>query len=163
MRLADAARSGATATPLEEFGRHLYVSPGSVHSEHVRAAAGASSDPAVVEAIGIAARLRAVDRVHEVLDVDLEPLPRPSDSPPTGILMDGLRRRRGHVPMPPGPIPVTLDLVPSEGEALRAMFGALYMTDEEMGDPHFHRSPGLDTPQLETIAARISLLNECFY
>jgi hypothetical protein len=65
--------------------------------------------------------------------------------------------------MPPGPIPVSLDLVPSEGKALRALHGPLYMTGEQMGDPGFARQPGLDTPQLETVAARISLLNECFY
>lgn len=161
--LAAAARSGQTDGALQEFARHLYASPGSVHSVHVRAAADAASDPAAVEAIGIVARLRAIDRVHEVVGVDLEPLPPPSSNEPTGEITPGLKRRRGHVPMPPGPIPVTLDLVPSEGDALRAMFGALYMTDQEMGDPHFNREPGLNTPQLETIAARISLLNECFY
>ncbi len=65
--------------------------------------------------------------------------------------------------MPPGPIPMTLDLVPSEAEAFRAMFGPLYMTEEQMGDPLFAREPGLNTPQLETIAGRISMINECFY
>lgn len=163
VELANAARSSETRTPLEEFAHHVYSNPATVHAEHVRAAVDDSGDAAVVEAIGIVARLRAIDRVYEVLAVELEELPEPSTEPPTGVVMEGLQRRRGHVPMPPGPIPVTLDLVPSEGTAFRAMFGALYMTDEEMGDPHFHREPGLDTPQLETIAARISLLNECFY
>lgn len=161
--LAEAARSGDTDSALQDFAHRLYTSPGSVHAEHVRAAADAESDAAAVEAIGIVARLRAIDRVHEVVGVDLEPLPEPLPEPPTGEITPGLKLRRGHVPMPPGPIPVTLDLVPSEGDALRAMFGALYMTEHEMGDPHFHREPGLNTPQLETIAARISLLNECFY
>lgn len=161
--LAEAARSGEADGALQEFAHQLYASPGSVHAEHVRAAADSASDPAVVEAIGIVARLRAIDRIHEVVGVDLEPLPEPSADPPTGEITPGLKLRRGHVPMPPGPIPMTLDLVPSEGDALRAMFGALYMTENEMGDPHFNREPGLNTPQLETIAARISLLNECFY
>jgi hypothetical protein len=65
--------------------------------------------------------------------------------------------------MPPGPIPVTLDLIPSEAEAFRAMFDSLYMTEAQMADPQFGREPGLNTPQLETIASRISMLNECFY
>lgn len=161
--LAASARSGDVSGDLQEFAHHLYASPGSVHSDHVRAAADATSDAAAVEVIGIVSRLRAIDRIHEVLGVDLEPLPEPSPDSPSRLVVEGLKRRSKHVPMPPGPIPVALDLVPSEGDALRAMFGALYMTDEEMGDPHFHRDPGLDTPQLETIAARISLLNECFY
>lgn len=65
--------------------------------------------------------------------------------------------------MPPGPIPVALDLVPGEGEALRAFFGPFYMTEEQMADPSFVRHPGLDTPQLETVAGRVSMLNQCFY
>ncbi len=161
--LAAAARSGEGTGPLEKFARHLYSSPATVHQEHVRAAADATSDPAVVETIAIIARLSALDRVHDVLDVQLEPLPDPQPGSPSGVIAEGLKRRRGHVPMPPGPIPVTLGLVPSEEAPFHALFGPLYMTEEEMGDPHFHRDPGLNTPQLETIAARISLLNECFY
>ena len=163
VELAAAARSGDTTDELQVFAHHLYTSPGTVHEQHVRAAADATSEPAVVEAIGIVARLAALDRVHDVLDVDLEPLPEPKAGEPTGEIREGLKRRRGHLPMPPGPIPVTLGLVPSEEPPFHALFGPLYMTDEEMADPHFKRDPGLDTPQLETIAARISLLNECFY
>ena len=65
--------------------------------------------------------------------------------------------------MPPGPIPVALDLVPAEGRALRAMSGPFYMTEEQMADPSFARHPGLDTAQLEVVAARVSMLNQCFY
>ena len=108
-------------------------------------------------------RLSSVDRIHHVLGVDLEPLPEPHLGEPTGEIAEGLKRRRGFLPKPPGEIPVTLDLVPSEGKALRAMFGPMYMTEEEMADPYFERDPGLNTPQLETIAARISLINRCFY
>ncbi len=161
--LAAAARSGDTSGSLQAFAHHLYASPGTVHEEHVRVAADATSDAAVVEAIAIVARLSALDRVHDVLDVELEPLPDPLPGEPTGEVAKGLKRRRGHLPMPPGPIPVTLGLVPSELGPFHALFGPLYMTEDEMGDPHFARNPGLNTPQLETIAARISLLNECFY
>ncbi|MFV1960839.1 MAG: hypothetical protein ACC658_03305, partial [Acidimicrobiia bacterium] len=161
--LAKAARGHDTNGRLEEFARHLYSSPATVAAEHVRKTAADAGDPQTVETIGIVARLSALDRLHMVLDVDLEPLPAPQPGPATGEIAKGLKRRRGHVPMPPGPIPATLDLVPSEAEAFRAMFGPLYMTEEEMGDPHFAREPGLNTPQLETIAARISMLNECFY
>ena len=94
---------------------------------------------------------------------DLEPLPRPISGEPTGEINANLKRRRCHLPMPPGPIPFALDLLPGEGEDWVEMYGPLYMTEEEMADPHFHRSPGLNTPQLETVAARISLHNRCFY
>ena len=161
--LAEAARGLDGSGRLEEFARHLYSSPATVTAEHVRNAADNAGDPQTVETIGIVARLSALDRLHLVLGVDLEPLPTPQPGPATGEITKGLKRRRGHVPMPPGPIPMTLDLVPSEAEAFRAMFAPLYMTEEQMGDPQFAREPGLNTPQLETIAGRISMLNECFY
>lgn len=161
--LAAAARTGETSDELETLAHHLYVEPSTVHEEHVRAAADVFGDPATVEAVGIVSRLSSVDRIHNVLDVGLELLPDPLPGAPTGDIAPGLKRRRGFLPKPPGPIPTTLDLVPAEGHALRAMFGPMYMTEEEMGDPHFRREPGLNTPQLETVAARISLLNRCFY
>lgn len=161
--LADAARGRDADGALEQFARHLYSNPATVTVEHVRNAADDAGDPQTVETIGIVSRLSALDRVHQVLDVGLEPLPTPRPGPATGEIAPGLKRRRGHVPMPPGPIPMTLDLVPSEAEAFRAMFGPLYMTEEEMSDPYFGRDPGLNTPQLETVAARISIHNECFY
>jgi len=163
VRVAEAARGSNVHGPLQQFARHLYSSPATVALDHVRYAAFDAGDPQTVETIGIVARLSALDRLHTVLGVDLEPLPNPQPGLATGEIARGLKRRRGHVPMPPGPIPVTLDLVPFEAEAFQAMFGPLYMTEEQMGDPLFARNPGLNTPQLETIAARISMLNECFY
>ena len=161
--MAEAARGSDANSRLQEFARHLYSSPATVALEHVRRAASEAGDPQTVETIGIVARLSALDRLHIVLGVDLEPLPTPQPGPATGEIAKDLERRRAHVPMPPGPIPVSLDLVPFEAEAFQAMFGPLYMTEEQMGDPLFARDPGLNTPQLETIAARISMLNECFY
>lgn len=163
VRVARTARHGGQNSLLETLGHHLYTDPGTVTEQHVRATADSDGEPRTVETIGITARLSAIDRLHRVLDVDLEPLPDPLPGKPTGNTAESLKRRRCHVPMPPGPIPFALDLLPDEGRDWREMFGPLYMTEEEMGDPHFHREPGLDTPQLETVAARISVLNECFY
>ncbi len=161
--LAAAARTGQVADGLETLAHHLYTEPAAVHEQHVRKAADLFGDPATVEAIGIVSRLSSVDRIHTVLGVDPEPLPEPLPGEPTEAVAKGLKRRRGFLPKPPGEIPTTLDLVPGEGHALRAMFGPMYMTEHEMGDPNFRREPGLNTPQLETVAARISLLNRCFY
>lgn len=161
--IARAARHGANGDALQDFAHHLYEVPATVTEADVRTAAEAAGEPPTVETIGVVARLSAIDRIHSVLGVDLEPLPKPEPGEPTGRVADGLKRRRCHVPMPPGPIPFALDLIPDEGQKWQEMFGPLYMTEEEMGDPHFHRDPGLNTPQLETVAARISALNECFY
>lgn len=161
--IARAARNGSEGDVLQDFARHLYAVPASVTERVVRTAADIVGEPMTVETIGVVARLSAIDRVHSVLDVELEPLPDPEPGEPTGVLAKELERRRCHVPMPPGPIPFALDLLPDEGQRWQEMFGPLYMTEAEMSDPHFHRDPGLDTPQLETVAARISALNECFY
>ncbi len=161
--LARAARSGHSSDPLERLAAHLYSSPATVDEAAARSVADLVGDPPVVEAVGVVARLSCVDRFCQVIGVDQLPLPEPVTAPPTGDIAPGLKRRRAHVPMPPGPIPVALDLVPAEGKALRAMFGPFYMTEEQMADPNFARHPGLDTAQLEIVAARVSLVNRCFY
>ena len=161
--LAQAARSGHGSDDLEKFAAHLYSSPATVDEKTVRSVADLIGDPPVVEAVGIVARLACIDRFCQVVGVDPLSLPEPVSGPPTGEIVEGLKRRRSHLPMPPGPIPVALDLVPAEGRALRAMFGPFYMTEEQMADPSFVRHPGLDTAQLEVVASRVSMLNQCFY
>ena len=56
---------------------------------------------------------------------------------------------------------MALDHVPAETEAMKDLHGALYLTLEEMGDPLIRKDLG--RPQLELVAARVSVLNECFY
>lgn len=160
--LAEAARTGEVSGELQSFAHRLYADPGSITAEDVAEVDDHGHVP-VVETIGVVARLAAVDRFHQVVGLGIQPLPDPIDGPATNDHRTDLKKRAAHVPMPPGPIPVALDLVPSEGDAARAMFGPFYMTEEEMADPHFGRTPGLNTPQLETVASRISLHNRCFY
>lgn len=161
--VAQVAREGNGSNALESFATRLYSTPAGVTGHDVAKAASHSGFPPVVETIGIVARLAAIDRFHTVIGVEHPALPDPRPGPPTGEIATGLEKRRGHVPMPPGAIPVSLDLVPAEGRAMLDLHGALYMTEGQMGDPEFAREPGLNTPQLETVAARVSFLNECFY
>jgi hypothetical protein len=161
--IAVAARSGGADSALAKFARHLYDDPASVGESDVRAAADTVGDPMTVETIGLVSRLSAVDRFHTVLGMAKPPLPQPGPGSATGEIQTGLKRRSGHVPMPPGSIPFSLDLIPAEGRALMEIHGPLYMTADEMGDPQFNRSPGLHRPQMELVAARTSLINECFF
>lgn len=146
-----------------ELAHTLYHDPAQVDNNLVRTAAGVAGDAATVETIGLVSMLSAVDGVHRALGVDLEPLPRPIPGSPTGNIIKRLKRRRTYVPMPRGAIPSALDLVPDVASAWVASFGPLYMTDEQMGYVDFVRSPGLDRAQIELIAAKTSLINECFY
>jgi hypothetical protein len=129
----------------------------------VRMTADIVGDPTTVEVIGIVSQLSAIDGFHHALGIDVEPLPDPIEGEPTGAFTPDLKRRRTHVPMPPGPIPVALDLTPSEGRAMEAIAGPLYMTYEEMALDDFARDPGLNRAQMELISSKTSHNNACFY
>ena len=170
--LLAAARDRTAATLAPDLGRSaawgqlvdtLYHEPRLVDGPMVRAAADVDGDPTTVEAIALVSILSSVDGTHRGLGIDLEPLPEPRPGDPTGEVAEGLTRRRLHVPAPPGPIPFTLDLLPSEGAAFQSLFGSQYMTGWEMGHDHFRRSPGLDRAQIEIVSSRTSMHNECFY
>ncbi len=141
----------------------LYHRPSEVSHRLVRSAAEVAGDPAAVEVVSLTAMLAAIDGLHRGLGIDPAPLPTPQPGPPTGDVTPNVRHRRGHVPMPPGSIPHALDLLPGVGAYFRSMFGALYMTLDEMASPTFARRPGLDRAQMELVATRTSLVNECFY
>jgi hypothetical protein len=148
---------------LRRLASTLYGNPARVSEDTVRAAIAASGEAAVVETVALVSMLAAVDSTHRALGSSLEPLPEPLRGEPTGNIATGLRKRRTLVPTSTTSITGALDLLPTENAALAATCGPLYMTFAEMSSPVFERSPGLNRAQLETIAARTSLLNECFY
>lgn len=119
--------------------------------------------PRYVEIVGIVSRLMAVDAVHVALGRDLEPLPEPQLGAPSQESPRGPARiGKTWVPVVGGAsITQALSLVPSESEAEADLHGALYLTYGEMGDPDIQR--GLHRTQMELVAARTSMNNECFY
>lgn len=166
LAVARASRGDGTvgAHPaLLTLAEHLGTRPGSVFEAEVRAAADVVGDPRTVEAIAVVSLLSCVDGVHDALGVAREPLPEPADGEPTGDIAEGLKRRRTHVPMPRGAIPVAMDLIPVEGARRIAMSAPTYMPDDEMVHPDWSRPGGLDRAQMEVVAARTSWHNDCFY
>jgi hypothetical protein len=163
--ILEAARNGtfSDGDQLARMATTLYTDPASVSPDMVRSAIATAGEPAVVEAVSLVSMLAGVDKMHRALGAQLEPLPAPLPGTPSGIVATGLTRRRTHVPMPRNSITVALDLLPVENEVYAAACGPYYMTFEEMASPIFERSPGLNRAQLETIAARTSLFQECFY
>jgi hypothetical protein len=156
-------RSPRVADEVQDFAIRLMQSPGTVLEHHVRTVADAVGDPQTVETIAIVSMLSAVDGFHRAVGAPPAPLPDPVDGDPTGEVAIGLKRRRTHVPVSPGPIPFTLDLVPADARMYMALHGPLYMTGEEMDSDTFQRSPGLDRAQMELVSSRLSFHNECFY
>lgn len=149
--------------PVARLASTLMRNPDTVDEGLVRGTADAVGDPMAVEAISIVSQLSAVDGFHKAMGLDPEPLPSPTPGTATGEITQHLKRRRTHVPMPAGPIPVALDLTPAEGRAMEALAGPLYMTYGEMAHGDFARAPGLNRAQMELISSRISVHNECFY
>ena len=164
-----AARSGDTPAWVElpasvlNLAALLFTDPARVDRSTVRSAADDAGDPLTVEIIALVSMLSAVDGAHRGLGALLEPLPVPGVGAPTGVIAEGLRQRRTHVPMPAGAIPLALDLLPVVGEAFRNSFGPQYMTEEEMASDDFEREPGLNRAQIEIVSSRTSLQNKCFY
>lgn len=165
LSILNAARHAEASSndPLEQLATTLYVNPATVTGDMVRSAITTTGEPAVVEAVAIVSMLSAVDNTHRALGADIEPLPEPMTGSATGAIASGLKKRRGHVPMTRNSITVALDLLPTENAAYAASCGPHYMTFAEMVSPLFERSPGLNRAQLETIASRTSLIQECFY
>ncbi len=163
------ARGVEAATPTDlplgarEAARVLSSAPHSTGPGWVRSLLDAGLDhERYVELIGVVARLAAVDRLTTALGAGHEPLPEPRPGEPSRIPAEGTRLGRAWVPMPQGrSIVVALDHVPAETEAMKDLHGSLYLTIEEMADPLIAK--GLGRPQMELIASRVSLLNQCFY
>lgn len=148
---------------IAQLAQTLYSDPAAMNGAIVAAAVEEAGDPATVEVIGLVSMLAAIDGTHRALGAELEPLPEPQPGEPSGRVAEGLKRRRTHIPVPPGPIPFVLDLLPEEGAAFQAMFGPQYMTGWEMALDNFFRSPGLNRAQMEIVSSRTSMHNECFY
>jgi hypothetical protein len=165
LSLLTQARSGMYPQddPVGRLATTLYTNMADVTGDLIRDAIAGSGEPAVVEAVSLVSMLAAVDNTHRALGAELEPLPEPVPGEPTRIIATGLKKRRTHVPMPRTSITVALELLPVENAAYAAVCGPHYMTFDEMGSPLFERSPGLNRAQLETVAARTSLFQECFY
>ncbi len=159
----DGAPVSGLDSSIDDLATTLMADPGAVDEALVRSTADSVGDPTTVEVIGIVSRLSAVDGFHMALGMPVEELPDPVDGDPTGDTTQGLKRRRTHVPMPPGPIPVSLDLTPPEGVAMADLAGPLYMTYSDMAHDDFARSPGLNRAQMELISSRTSHRNACFY
>ncbi|MDH3293880.1 MAG: hypothetical protein OER95_06115 [Acidimicrobiia bacterium] len=115
-----------------------------------------------VEILSLVARLVAVDTVHFGLGLDPIQLPQPVAGTPSGWVDAKAAIDGGWLPtVGPAAPPNALSLLPGEHQAMHDLHGALYLSVEEMADTDATR--GLHRTQMELVAARTSLLNECFF
>ncbi len=120
------------------------------------------SPEAYVEIVGVVGRLSAVDSFMFGIGSQPQPLPTPIDGSPTRSLADEADMHGALAPTVGSPgAPNSLSAVPAETDALFALHAVLYLSLQEMGDPTIEKT--LSRAQMELLAARTSLLNDCFY
>lgn len=118
---------------------------------------------AYVEIVGIVAIVTALDVAAFGLGRREEPLPAGRPGEPSRVKPDGAEKSDGWVPtVGPAWAPEALSAVPPERDAMHAVHGPLYLTMEQMLDLEIERD-GMSRYQIELVAARTSMLNDCFY
>jgi hypothetical protein len=93
----------------------------------------------------------------------LRTLPEPTPGDPTGIVDDNAKVEGGWVPtVGPAFPPTGFSAIPAEHRFMHTLHRELYISVPKMFDLDFVRD-GLERDQLELVAARTSLLNDCFF
>lgn len=142
-------------------------------------AAEGMSDARYIELLGVVVHVFSIDELHRALGLLLEPLPEPLAGEPSRRRPTGARRVAGWLPITPpdaldpedadlyGNAPVAanvltaLSLVPANLPWLADLSHAHYASYVEMREMGKVRE--ISRAQQELIAARVSVLNECFY
>ena len=169
--IAGQARAARDGTPAED----TTLSPAAVEAATRLAAqphvdehwlrevlAGGMTPEAYVELLGIVGRLSAVDSLMFGIGAQPQPLPIPADGEPTRVFAEGAGMNGALAPtVGPAGAPSALSAVPAEVDAMFELHGVLYLSLDEMADPTIEKT--LTRAQMELIAARTSLLNDCFY
>jgi hypothetical protein len=118
--------------------------------------------PQYVEIMALVSRLTAVDTLLFGCGIPEKPLPTPVDGAPSGPIDEAARIDGGWVPTVGAAFATTaLTLLPDEIRAWHELHGALYLSLKQMGSLDIVRD--LSRDQIETVAARTSLINECFF
>jgi hypothetical protein len=144
-----------------------------------RCLAAGLSDGAYVEIVGTVAALVSVDQFCRGLGLEEHPLPAPRSGAPSRYRPSTACADEAWVPMVPidnagtpeadlwpsgrtGNVIRALSLVPDEVRTLSDLSAAHYLPNTQVRDPHASQG-ALTRPQMELIAATVSVANGCFY
>jgi hypothetical protein len=135
-----------------------------------RSAAAELGELPYVEVCAIVSTVAAVTHFCRNVGVTVPPLPRPRPGRPTGERpAEIVPARFNWVPVaaPADEVAAVVQAytaVPGEQRNTWRMAAAQYMSNAAMVDPAWRRRPdGLSRAQMELVAARLTLLRECFY
>ena len=152
--LSEAARSAARA---------ISAAPASIRAHDVQ---GWYNDGLTgqeyIEILGVVARLSAIDTFLFGLGQPERPLPEPIVGEPTRHIVAEARLDGGWAPTVGFAFPTTaLSAVPAEHDAMADLAAAFYIALDGMAD--LALVDGLQRDQMEVVAARTSLINDCFF
>ena len=139
------------------------------------------TDAHYIELLGIIVAVISIDSFHFAMGLPPEPLPEPKPGEPSSYRPCGLNAGDAWVPMltsstiaeaerdlfPPLPqvpnVLRALSLVPDAVRSLTEQSGVYYLAPLDIADPTQSANRAISRQQMELVAARVSLLNECFY
>lgn len=134
-----------------------------------------------VEMVSLIVNLISIDTLHKALDLPLEPLPEPRPGDPDRYLPPGAALDVAWVPMifpqnlgareadiyfgapEMGHVIRAMSLVPDAVRWLNNLSEAHYLPTPQVGDMSAAGHLSLSRMQTELVAARTSILNDCFY
>ena len=147
-----------------------------------RTLAGGLTDGRYVELVGTVVSVLSIDSFCRAIGAPLHPLPEPEPGPASGYRPPTAAHDGGSwVPMVPfdnagtpeadlwpanrtGNVIRALSLAPDEVRTLHDLGGAHYIDHGLVRDPSASREGGaLSRAQIELVAGRVSMLNDCFY
>ena len=139
------------------------------------------SDSQWVEFVGIVSSLKSIDTFYRALGLPIESLPEPNADVATGYRPEGATMSGGWLPMirekhlaepekmlyegypKTGTVLRAMSLVPNEVWNLHRISEPMYLPTRHVADFHASGNRAIDRMQIELLAARVSVLNECFY
>lgn len=152
-----------TTDPLEGFVATLTLHAHRIRPElYHRLREAGVSDATLVEVVSLVARLAAIDTFCVGIGAEAVDLPEPTPGSPTGRIDTGATIHGGWLPTAGRASPPNaLSMLPDDHMAMHDLHSVFYLSVADMADLDADR--GLHRSQMELVAARASLLNECFF
>ena len=174
--------TGLVSEVMLEMTHRITTDPGRLSKEwYEQLSAQGLQDTHYVEALGVLVRTISIDTFCRALDVPLHPLPPPMAGAPSQY-RPPLAQHNGEWvrTFPPGevrgpdadlyggrpaaPVLRALSLVPDEVRlSIFTLLPAQYMDPFRVRDPACDPGRAINRAQIELLAARVSVLSQCFY
>jgi hypothetical protein len=160
---ADGSAADAADDLVAEVATVLSSAAHTVRGEWIASLGERGLDPlAYVEVLGVVARVRALGTFLYALGQPTPTIPPAQPGAPSHALATGATVDGGWVPtVGKAWAPNALSAVPAEHDAMQVIHEVFYLSMEQMMDLEIERD--LHRTQIELLAARTSLLNECFF